>query len=112
MDGVNNEKIDCHRFSGMATQCVELLGPDIERISKQRSAKSFLFAGKNKTLKIRGGVYELLSFIRCTQYGFVAKKAQQFAVMISTVFEVATAPLHRIRHSNSFWSLALLYIVQ
>ena len=55
---LRNEKVDCHRFSGMATQCVELLGVDIVRID--REVKSFLFAGKNKTLKISGGAYEVL----------------------------------------------------
>ena len=32
----------------------------------QRSAKSFLFAGKNKTLKIKGGAYEVLFYFRVT----------------------------------------------
>ena len=39
---VRNEKIDCHRFSGMATQCVELLGTDIERIDIEALSISFL----------------------------------------------------------------------
>ena len=39
---VRNEKIDCHRFSGMATQCVELLGTDIERIDIEAPSLSFL----------------------------------------------------------------------
>ena len=39
---VCNEKIDCHRFSGMATQCVELLGTDIERIDIEAPSLSFL----------------------------------------------------------------------
>ena len=39
---VRNEKIDCHRFGGMATQCVELLGTDIERIDIEAPSLSFL----------------------------------------------------------------------
>ena len=39
---VRNEKIDRHRFSGMATQCVELLGTDIERIDIEAPSLSFL----------------------------------------------------------------------
>ena len=39
---VRNEKIDCHRFSGMATQCVELFGTDIERIDIEAPSLSFL----------------------------------------------------------------------
>ena len=39
---VRNEKIDCHRFSGMATQCVELLGTDIVGIYREASSLSFL----------------------------------------------------------------------
>ena len=53
------KKIDCHRFSGMATQCVELLGTDIVRIDREAPSLSFL-QEKNKTLKIRGGAYEVL----------------------------------------------------
>ena len=56
---VRNENIDCHRFSGMATQCVELFGTDIERIDIEAPSLSFL-QEKNKTLKIRGGAYEVL----------------------------------------------------
>ena len=41
---VSNEKIDSHRFSGLASRCVEWFDPNIERTN--RSAKSFLFAGK------------------------------------------------------------------
>ena len=42
---VYNEKIgDSHRFSGVASRCVEWFDPNIERTN--RSAKSFLFAGK------------------------------------------------------------------
>ena len=39
---VRNEKIDCHRFSGMATQCVELLGTDIVGIYREAPSLSFL----------------------------------------------------------------------
>ena len=56
---VRNEKIDCHRFSGMATQCVELLGTDIIGIYREAPSLSFL-QENNKTLKIRGGAYEVL----------------------------------------------------
>ena len=43
-----------------ATQCVEVAWYK-HRTDRHRSAKSFLFAGKNKTLKkIRGGAYEFL----------------------------------------------------
>ena len=38
---VRNEKIDCHRFSGMATQCVELLGTDIVGYTEKRQVFPF-----------------------------------------------------------------------
>ena len=41
-DRVRSEKIDCHRFIGMATQYVELLGPDIEWINREAQSLSFL----------------------------------------------------------------------
>ena len=54
------KKIDCHRFSGMATQCVELLGTDIVRIDREAPSLPFLLK-KNKTLIIRPGeTYEVL----------------------------------------------------
>ena len=43
----------------MATQCVELLGTDIVGIYREAPSLSFL-QGQNKTLKIRGGAYEVL----------------------------------------------------
>ena len=81
------------------TQCVELLGTDVERIDIEALSLSF-FQENIKRKKIRGGAYELLinylysSYIQCTRYSFVVKNAQHRAVMISTLFEVATAPLH------------------
>ena len=32
---VRNEKIDCHRFSGLASQCVEWVDPNIEQVKKE-----------------------------------------------------------------------------
>ena len=47
---VRNEKIDCHRFSGIASQRVEWVGPDIEQVKREAPSPSFL-QEKQKYLK-------------------------------------------------------------
>ena len=36
------EKIDCHKFSGMVSQCVEWFDPNIDRTNREASSLSFL----------------------------------------------------------------------
>ena len=68
------------------------------RKDKQRNAKSFLFAEKNKTLKnlrVEHGncccTIFYSSYIRCTQYSFVAKNAQHHVLEDLALVEFATA---------------------
>ena len=39
---VRNEKIDCHRFSGIASQRVEWVDPNIEQVKREAPSLSFL----------------------------------------------------------------------
>ena len=47
---VRNEKIDCHRFSGIASQHVEWVDPDIEQVKREAPSPS-LMQEKQKYLK-------------------------------------------------------------
>ena len=47
---VRNEKIDCHRFSGIASQRVEWVDPDIEQVKREAPCPFFL-QEKQKHLK-------------------------------------------------------------
>ena len=47
---VRNERIDCHRFSGIASQRVEWADPDIEQVKREAPSPSFL-QEKQKYLK-------------------------------------------------------------
>ena len=50
---VSNEKIDSHRFSGLASRCVEWFDPNIKRTNREAPSPSFL-QEKIKTLEITG----------------------------------------------------------
>ena len=50
IDRVRNEKIDCHRFSGIASQRVEWVDSDIEQVKREAPSPSFL-QEKQKYLK-------------------------------------------------------------
>ena len=45
------KKIDCHRFSGIASQRVEWVDPNIEQVKREAPSLSFL-QEKTKTLRI------------------------------------------------------------
>ena len=48
---VPTEKLDSHRFSGLASRCVEWFDPNIERTNREAPSPSFL-QEKIKTLEI------------------------------------------------------------
>ena len=50
---VSNEKIDSHRFSGLASRCVEWFDPNIKRTDREAPSPFFL-QEKIKTLEITG----------------------------------------------------------
>ena len=72
---------------------------------KQRSAKSFLFAGKFKTMEIAGGAsqswakYYLFKLHSAHNLSFVGKNTPHHAAEISKLFDVATAlfPGHSLK---------------
>ena len=50
---VRNEKNECHRFSGIASQRVEWVDPNIEQVNREAPSPSFL-QEKQKHLELRG----------------------------------------------------------
>ena len=88
------KKIDSHRFSGLASRCVEWFDPNIKRTNREAPSPSFL-QEKIKTLEITGrslpivSKYFLFKPHSASKLIFVGKDAQDHVVKISKLFDDA-----------------------
>ena len=88
------KKIDCHGFSGIASQRVEWVDPNIEQVKREAPSPSFL-QEKQKHLKYLGGASQsqvkwfLFEQHSTPKHRNVSKDAHDHAVENSEVFDVA-----------------------